>query len=79
MVVYVLPRVLSIVKDVIKTFVMHVSIARPLGESGKLRLTSDMGELEFSLSAFLAGNPQNKRGGDLEAVGDEYRTLRAMR
>ncbi|KNZ78795.1 Conserved oligomeric Golgi complex subunit 5 [Termitomyces sp. J132] len=70
---------LSIVKYVIKTFVMHVSIARPLGESGKLRLTSDMGELEFSLSAFLAGNPQSKRDGDLEAVGDEYRTLRAMR
>ncbi|KAG6862317.1 hypothetical protein C0995_016015 [Termitomyces sp. Mi166 len=71
--------ILSIVKYVIKTFVMHVSIARPLGESGKLRLTSDMGELEFSLSAFLAGNPQSKRGGDLEAVGNEYRTLRAMR
>ncbi|KAG6886258.1 hypothetical protein C0993_006668 [Termitomyces sp. T159_Od127] len=71
--------VLSIVKDVIRTFVMHVSIARPLGESGKLRLTSDMGELEFSLNAFLAGNPQSKRGSDLEAVGDEYRTLRAMR
>ncbi|KAG6820510.1 hypothetical protein H0H93_015983 [Arthromyces matolae] len=72
-------RVLSLVKYVIRTFVMHVSIARPLGESGKLRLTSDMAELEFSLSAFLAGNSQSKRGGDLEAVGDEYRTLRAMR
>ncbi|KAG6832503.1 hypothetical protein H0H87_001428 [Tephrocybe sp. NHM501043] len=71
--------VLSIVKFVIRSFVMHVSIARPLGESGKLRLTSDMAELEFSLSAFLVGNPQSKRGGDLEAVGDEYRILRAMR
>ncbi|KAG6920111.1 hypothetical protein DXG01_010179 [Tephrocybe rancida] len=71
--------VVSIVKYVIRTFVMHVSIARPLGESGKLRLTSDMAELEFSLSAFLVGNPQSKRGGDLETVGDEYRVLRAMR
>ncbi|KAG6813690.1 hypothetical protein H0H92_008538 [Tricholoma furcatifolium] len=71
--------VLSIVKYVIRTFVMHASIARPLGESGKLRLTSDMAELEFSLSAFLVENSQSKRGGDLEAVGDEYKALRAMR
>ncbi|KAF8054168.1 Golgi transport complex subunit 5-domain-containing protein [Lyophyllum atratum] len=71
--------VTSIVKFVIRTFVLHVSIARPLGESGKLRLTSDMAELEFALSAFMVENPQSKRGGDLETIGDEYRALRAMR
>ncbi|KAG5646264.1 hypothetical protein DXG03_003860 [Asterophora parasitica] len=71
--------VISIVKYVMRTFVLHVSIARPLGESGKLRLTSDMAELEFALSAFMVENPQSKRSGDLETIGDEYRALRAMR
>jgi len=74
-----LPRVMSIVKFVIRTFVLHVSIAKPLGESGKLQLTSDMTELEFALSAFMVENPQSKRGGNLESVGEDYRALRAMR
>lgn len=69
----------SIVKFVIRTFVLHVSIAKPLGESGKLQLTSDMTELEFALSAFLTDNSPNKRGGNLETVGDDYRILRAIR
>jgi hypothetical protein len=73
------PRVIDIVRFVIRTFVLHVSIAKPLGESGKLQLTSDMAELEFALSAFLVDNPQSKRGGNLETVGEEYRILRAMR
>ncbi|KAJ7755714.1 Golgi transport complex subunit 5-domain-containing protein [Mycena maculata] len=71
--------VISIVKFVIRTFVLHVSIAKPLGESGKLQMTSDMTELEFALSAFLVENAQSKRGGSLETVGDDYRILRAMR
>ena len=58
---------------------MHVSIEKPLGESGKLQLASDMAELEFALSAFMVENAQSKRGGNLESVGDEYRALRAMR
>ncbi|KAJ7188486.1 hypothetical protein C8R46DRAFT_1157508 [Mycena filopes] len=58
--------VITIVKFVIRTFVLHLSIAKPLGESGKLQLTSDMTELEFALSAFLVDNAQSKRGGSLE-------------
>ncbi|KAF7792362.1 hypothetical protein EIP86_003398 [Pleurotus ostreatoroseus] len=68
-----------IVKYVIKTFVLHASIAKPLSETGKLQLTSDMTELEFALSAFMADKTQNKRGVDWDSVGDEYRALRAMR
>jgi hypothetical protein len=64
---------------VIRTYVLHVSIAKPLGENGKLQLTSDMAELEFALSAFMVENPQSKRGGNLEIAGEEYRALRAMR
>ncbi|KAG1810818.1 Golgi transport complex subunit 5-domain-containing protein [Suillus variegatus] len=67
--------VLSIVRYVIRNFVLHASIAKPLGESGKLQLTTDMTELEFALGAFLG--PSSKRG--LEAVGEEYKMLRAMR
>jgi hypothetical protein len=70
---------MDIVRFVIRTFVLHISITKPLGESGKLQLTSDMAELEFALSAFLVDNPQSKRGGNLETVGEEYRILRAMR
>ncbi|KAI0645490.1 Golgi transport complex subunit 5-domain-containing protein [Trametes meyenii] len=71
--------VLSIVRFVIKTFVLHASIAKPLGESGKLQLTSDMTELEFGLSAFMSDKIQGKRGTDWDAVGDDYRALRGMR
>ncbi|KAJ8507107.1 hypothetical protein ONZ45_g10502 [Pleurotus djamor] len=71
--------VVSIVRYTIRTFVLHVSIAKPLGEKGKLQLTSDMTELEFALNAFMADRSQSKRGVDLESVGDDYRTLRALR
>lgn len=73
-------RIAFLVKFVIRTFLLHISIAKPLGESGKLQMTSDMTELEFALNAFMNfENSQNKRGGNLETVGDEYRALRAMR
>ena len=72
-------RVTSIVQYVIKTFVLHASIAKPLGETGKLQLTSDMTELEFALSAFMSDKSQNKRGGSWGGVQEEYKCLRAMR
>ncbi|KAF8441584.1 hypothetical protein L210DRAFT_2081228 [Boletus edulis BED1] len=68
----------GIVKYVIRMFVMHASIAKPLGECGKLQLTTDMAELEFSLNAFLADGSQSKRSGSLESIGEEYKALRAM-
>ncbi|KZT65969.1 hypothetical protein DAEQUDRAFT_813938 [Daedalea quercina L-15889] len=72
--------IIAIVKYVIKTFVLHASIAKPLAESGKLQLTSDMTELEFGLSAFMSDKTQQgKRGTDWESVRDDYRALRAMR
>lgn len=62
-----------------RTFVLHISIASPLGESGKLQMASDMTGLEFALNAFIVDGAQSKRGGNLESIGDEYRALRAMR
>ncbi|KAJ3572397.1 hypothetical protein NP233_g3110 [Leucocoprinus birnbaumii] len=69
----------SIVKYAIKTFLLHASIVKPLGESGKLQLTSDMTEIEFALNAFVVDTPQSKSVGGLETIGSEYRSLRAMR
>jgi len=42
-------------------------------------MASDMTGLEFALNAFIADSTQNRRGGNLESIGDEYRALRAMR
>jgi hypothetical protein len=74
-------RVLSIVSFVINTFLLHASITRPLGESGKLKLTGDMTELEFALGIFLTtGTVQGQRNTmRLEMAGDAYKALRAFR
>jgi len=65
----------------IKTFLLHASIARPLGESGKLKLTGDMTELEMGIASLLStGQVQGQRGGmKMDRIGDEYLALRAFR
>jgi hypothetical protein len=72
---------MSLVRHVIRSFLLHASITRPLGESGKLKLTSDMTELEFALGSFLTtGTVQGSRNTvRLDRVGDEYKALRAFR
>ena len=74
-------RVLNLGRYLIQTFLLHASIARPLGESGKLKLTGDMTELEMSLASLLnVGQVQGARGSlKLERLGDEYSALRAFR
>ncbi|KAI0250159.1 hypothetical protein BJV78DRAFT_1362418 [Lactifluus subvellereus] len=64
---------LDIVRHVLRTFVLHVSIVKPLDETRKLQLTGDMTELEFALGKRKHG------GGGLDAAGSEYRALRALR
>jgi len=68
-----------IVKYVIKTFLLHASLVKPLGESGKLQLTSDMTDVEFALNAFIVDALHIKNTGGLETIGSEYKSLRAMR
>ncbi|KAI0036874.1 Golgi transport complex subunit 5-domain-containing protein [Vararia minispora EC-137] len=70
---------ITIVRYIIKIFVLHASIVKPLDEARKLQLTNDMTELEFSLSSFLIQSPLAKRGGSLDVIGEDYKTLRAMR
>ncbi|KAG8988666.1 hypothetical protein FRB90_002602, partial [Tulasnella sp. 427] len=71
----------SIVKRDIRTFVLHASLAKPLSESGKLQLTSDMTEFEFAINAFMtdpSGGSKN-RNAMKEAIADDYNALRALR
>jgi len=63
---------------VLRAFVLHVSIVKPLDEARKLQLTGDMTELEFSLGTFVSEG-KGKRSGGLDAAGAEYRALRALR
>ncbi|VDC03616.1 unnamed protein product [Peniophora sp. CBMAI 1063] len=70
---------ISLARFVMKVFVLHSSIVKPLDEMRKLALTNDMTEIEFALSAFIGDGPNGRRGQTLEVVGDDYRTLRAMR
>ena len=73
-------RIISIAQKVIRNFILHASIAKPLGESGKLQLTSDMTALEFALSAFVHdGGAQKRTSMKLDVVADDYRALRALR
>lgn len=64
-------------KTVVLTFVLNASIIKPLGEAGKLQLTSDMTELEFSLGSFVADS--TRRSVSLDVLGEDYRVLRALR
>ncbi|PWN54207.1 hypothetical protein IE53DRAFT_391434 [Violaceomyces palustris] len=72
---------LDIAQHILRTFVLNVSLLRPLSETGKLKLTSDMTELEFSLSQVLsdAGPKGRKSHLQLSSCGDEFRALRSLR
>ncbi|TYJ51902.1 hypothetical protein B9479_007503 [Cryptococcus floricola] len=78
---YMKEWVLELSKFIIRTFLLHGSIARPMGESGALKLTGDMTELEMSVTNLLnTGRVQGSRGGArVESVGEEYQALRSFR
>jgi hypothetical protein len=74
---------MAITKHVLKHFVLHASIASPLGEGGKLQLTSDVAQLEFDLNQFVSAGdgtgPKRGIGLRLEMAGDDFRALRGFR
>ena len=73
---------MDLARHTLRTFVLHISIVKPLGESGKLQLTSDMTELEFALSSLLAegvAQGNTKQRWKLDVLGVDYKALRAMR
>ncbi|KAG8858013.1 hypothetical protein FRB96_005504 [Tulasnella sp. 330] len=72
--------VVGIVRKVIRSFVLNASLAKPLGESGKLQLTSDMTEFEFALNAFMMqSGTQNRNSMRSDAIAEDYMALRALR
>ena len=55
----------------VQTFVLHASIIKALGESGKLKLTSDTTSLEFAISQYLSSHSLA-----LSSMGDQFKALR---
>ncbi|CEQ40042.1 SPOSA6832_01618, partial [Sporobolomyces salmonicolor] len=62
---------LDLARFTVQTFLLHASIVQPLGESGKLKLTSDVTSLEFAVSQYLAA-----QGLALSSMGDQFKALR---
>jgi hypothetical protein len=56
---------------------MHASLVRPLGEGGKLKLTSDMTELEFAISQLLGSSPSPRPA--MLDLGNHFTALRSFR
>ncbi|WVO19992.1 uncharacterized protein IAS62_001282 [Cryptococcus decagattii] len=73
--------VLDLSKFILRTFLLHASITRPMGESGALKLTGDMTELEMGVTNLLStGKVQGTKDSvKVEQVGDEYVALRTFR
>ncbi|CAG8707808.1 410_t:CDS:10, partial [Acaulospora colombiana] len=61
-------------KRILYFWMLHASLVRPLTENGKLKLTRDMGQLEFSLNQLLIEN-----GSSIEELTNEYNALRAFK
>lgn len=74
-----LPRLVQISKHALHDFVLHASLLRPLEEGGKLRLTTDMTELEFSVSQLLASARHSDHALTMTDCGSDFRALRSFR
>ncbi|WWC86312.1 uncharacterized protein L201_001185 [Kwoniella dendrophila CBS 6074] len=73
--------VIDLSKYTIRIFLLHASIAKSLGESGKFKLIGDMTEIEMGVTNLLnTGRVQGSRGGmKIEKIGEEYLALRSFR
>ncbi|UZJ52190.1 hypothetical protein CBS101457_001510 [Exobasidium rhododendri] len=69
--------ILRIARHALHSFVMHASLVRPLGEGGKLKLTSDMTELEFATSQLLGSVPSS--GLTMPDLDVDFKALRSFR
>ncbi|KAK9729003.1 hypothetical protein K7432_000637 [Basidiobolus ranarum] len=66
--------IIDLTRRVVIYFLRHASLAHPLSEMGKLKLTGDMTQLEFVVNQILAAH-----GLGLSSLGEAYRALRAFR
>lgn len=67
-------RSVDLARFLLRDFILHASLVRPLGESGKLKLVSDLTSLEFSVNQLLS---DHKVG--MVALGEDFTSLRAFR
>jgi hypothetical protein len=67
-------RIVDLCRTIFQAFVLHASIIKPLSEAGKLKLTSDMTLLEFSVNQLLSEHKLS-----LGAIGDDFRAIRSFR
>ena len=67
-------RALDLARFTVQTFILHASVVKQLGESGKLKLTSDTTSLEFAISQYLSSH-----GLSLANMGDQFKALRGER
>ena len=65
---------------VMRAFARHITLVRPLGESGKLRLAADMAHFELALEPLLAAakGPSKLKLSDLGQAYGELRSLRQL-
>ncbi|CAG7854281.1 Conserved oligomeric Golgi complex subunit 5 Short=COG complex subunit 5; AltName: Full=Component of oligomeric Golgi complex 5 [Serendipita indica DSM 11827] len=73
---------LEIARHILKTFILHLSIIKPLGEAGKLQLIPDMTGLEFALNTLLfegVAQGTTKPKWRLDVLGHDYYALRSLR
>ena len=56
--------------SVMELFVRHVCLVRPLEEAGKMKVTTDMAQIELALTPFCS---------KLVDLGRPYKMLRALR
>jgi hypothetical protein len=67
-------RIKGLGKRILSFWLLHASLVRPLSETGKLKLISDMSQLEYSLNQLLIDN-----GLTLADLDDEYKALKSFR
>ncbi|RUS22634.1 hypothetical protein BC938DRAFT_475222 [Jimgerdemannia flammicorona] len=64
----------QIAQRLLFVFIFQASLVRPLSEAGKLKLTGDMTQLEFSLSQLVG-----EHGMKLQDLGEDYQAFRAFK
>ena len=63
-------RLKEVTVSVLELYVRHVTMLRPLGEGGKMRVTTDMAQIELALAPFYP---------KMADLGPPYQRLRTLR
>ena len=64
---------------VVRAFSRHLTLVRPLGEAGKLRIAADMAHFELALEPLLHAATKGTGKLELSDLGAAYTELRSLR